>query len=98
MPHLSGGASRLASLLLPRIYAISSVVAPCDPGAAPESYDTLYGYGTLVTTVYVHGYDARERQRLLDQAASLVELLHHDTRYPTGSRVLEAGCGVGRKR
>jgi len=48
-----------------------------------------------VTTAYVHGYDARERQRLLDQAASLVELLHHDTRYPAGSRVLEAGCGVG---
>ena len=48
-----------------------------------------------MTTAYVHGYDARERQRLLDQAASLVELLHHDTRYPAGSRVLEAGCGVG---
>jgi SAM-dependent methyltransferase len=48
-----------------------------------------------VTTAYVHGYDARERQRLLDQAASLVELLHDDTRYPAGSRVLEAGCGVG---
>ena len=44
---------------------------------------------------YVHGYDAREAQRLRDQAASLVELLHHDTRYPAGSRVLEAGCGVG---
>ena len=48
-----------------------------------------------MTTAYVHGYDARERQRLLDQAASLVELLHHDTRYPAGSSVLEAGCGVG---
>ncbi len=48
-----------------------------------------------MTTAYVHGYDARERQRLLDQASTLVELLHHDTRYPAGSRVLEAGCGVG---
>jgi protein-L-isoaspartate O-methyltransferase len=48
-----------------------------------------------VKDAYVHGYDAREAQRLRDQAASLVELLHHDTRYPAGSRVLEAGCGVG---
>jgi SAM-dependent methyltransferase len=48
-----------------------------------------------VTTAYVHGYDERETQRLRDQAASLVDLLHHDTRYPAGSRVLEAGCGVG---
>jgi SAM-dependent methyltransferase len=44
---------------------------------------------------YVHGYDARESERLTDQAGSLVELLHHDTAYPAGSRVLEAGCGVG---
>ena len=44
---------------------------------------------------YVHGYDARESERLHDQAGSLVELLHHDTIYPPGSRVLEAGCGVG---
>ncbi len=48
-----------------------------------------------MSTAYVHGYDARENQRLRDQAASLVDLLHHDTRYPAGSRVLEAGCGVG---
>jgi hypothetical protein len=32
--HLAGGASRLAALLLPRIFPISSVVAPCHPGAA----------------------------------------------------------------
>lgn len=44
---------------------------------------------------YVHGYDARENVRLQDQAATLVELLHGDTAYPAGSRVLEAGCGVG---
>ncbi|MBC8162543.1 MAG: methyltransferase domain-containing protein [Roseiflexaceae bacterium] len=46
-------------------------------------------------TQYVHGYDSRENIRLQDQAASLVELLHADTRYSAGSRVLEAGCGVG---
>jgi ubiquinone/menaquinone biosynthesis C-methylase UbiE len=44
---------------------------------------------------YVHGYDQREHLRLQDQAATLVELLHADTIYPPGSRVLEVGCGVG---
>jgi ubiquinone/menaquinone biosynthesis C-methylase UbiE len=44
---------------------------------------------------YVHGYDSRENRRLQDQANTLVELLHFDTSYPAGSRVLEAGCGVG---
>jgi SAM-dependent methyltransferase len=44
---------------------------------------------------YVHGYDAREVERLQDQAGTLVELLHSDTAYPPGSTVLEAGCGVG---
>jgi len=44
---------------------------------------------------YVHGYDHRENTRLRDQASTLVELLHSDTSYPAGSRVLEAGCGVG---
>lgn len=44
---------------------------------------------------YVHGYDYREGIRLQDQASTLTELLHADTHYPAGSRVLEAGCGVG---
>lgn len=44
---------------------------------------------------YVHGYSPREAQRLLDQAHTLTDLLHYDTAYPEGSRVLEAGCGVG---
>ncbi|MFZ1935067.1 MAG: methyltransferase domain-containing protein [Thermoguttaceae bacterium] len=44
---------------------------------------------------YVHGYDHRENLRLQDQASTLVELLHSDTSYPPGCRVLEAGCGVG---
>ncbi|MCC6581277.1 MAG: methyltransferase domain-containing protein [Phycisphaeraceae bacterium] len=48
-----------------------------------------------MTNSYVHGYDTRESQRLADQASTLVELLHHDTVFPAGSRVLEAGCGVG---
>jgi ubiquinone/menaquinone biosynthesis C-methylase UbiE len=44
---------------------------------------------------YVHGYSARESERLADQAQTLTELLHHDTHYPAGSQVLEAGCGIG---
>ncbi|MGD8970223.1 MAG: methyltransferase domain-containing protein [Desulfobacterales bacterium] len=44
---------------------------------------------------YVHGYDSRENRRLQDQANTLVELLHSDTFYHAGCRVLEAGCGVG---
>jgi ubiquinone/menaquinone biosynthesis C-methylase UbiE len=44
---------------------------------------------------YVHGYDGREIRRLQDQANTLVELLHFDTVYQAGSRILEAGCGVG---
>jgi ubiquinone/menaquinone biosynthesis C-methylase UbiE len=48
-----------------------------------------------MTMRYVHGYDRRENTRLQDQAATLVELLHSDTFFPPGSRVLEAGCGVG---
>ena len=46
-------------------------------------------------TDYVHGYSERESARLLDQAGTLTELLHADTRYPAGASVLEAGCGVG---
>ena len=45
--------------------------------------------------IYVHGYSERESERLSDQAQTLTSLLHDDTRYPAGSRVLEAGCGIG---
>jgi trans-aconitate methyltransferase len=48
-----------------------------------------------MSTSYVHGYDSREAIRLQDQANTLAELLHSDSSYPAGSRVLEAGCGVG---
>jgi protein-L-isoaspartate O-methyltransferase len=44
---------------------------------------------------YVHGYSEREAERLNDQARTLEELLHADTGFPAGARVLEAGCGVG---
>jgi ubiquinone/menaquinone biosynthesis C-methylase UbiE len=44
---------------------------------------------------YVHGYTSRESERLLDQATTLTDLLHSDTSYPQGSKVLEVGCGIG---
>jgi len=44
---------------------------------------------------YVHGYTERENARLCDQANALSELLHHDSFYPAGGVVLEAGCGIG---
>lgn len=44
---------------------------------------------------YVHGYSEREARRLRDQAASVRELIHHDTELEPGSLVLEVGCGVG---
>jgi SAM-dependent methyltransferase len=49
----------------------------------------------MTPAAYVHGYQPREQQRLHDQASALERLLHADTHYPAGSRVLEAGCGVG---
>lgn len=44
---------------------------------------------------YVHGRSDRETERLHEQASGLGFLLHEGTRYPPGSTVLEAGCGVG---
>ncbi|MGB9133052.1 MAG: methyltransferase domain-containing protein [Methanosarcina sp.] len=44
---------------------------------------------------YVHGYSEREALRLSEQAETLEKLLHHDTIYPPGAKVLEAGCGIG---
>ena len=47
------------------------------------------------TIKYVHGYSNKEALRLADQADTLTGILHSDTAYPSGSKVLEAGCGVG---
>jgi ubiquinone/menaquinone biosynthesis C-methylase UbiE len=49
----------------------------------------------MTATAYVHGYSTREAVRLVDQANTLSGLLHHDTSYPPGARVLECGCGTG---
>ncbi len=53
------------------------------------------GLNRKMTSRYVHGYSELESTRLVDQATTLTDLLHHDTAYPAGSVVLEAGCGVG---
>ena len=45
--------------------------------------------------MYIHGYGERESERLVAQAGSVVRLLHGDTRFPPGARVLEVGCGTG---
>lgn len=44
---------------------------------------------------YVHGRSGRESERLDFQASRLADFLHDGTRYPAGSLVLEAACGVG---
>jgi ubiquinone/menaquinone biosynthesis C-methylase UbiE len=49
----------------------------------------------MTSSGYVHGYSGREAVRLADQANTLSGLLHHDTAYAPGSRVLECGCGTG---
>ncbi len=48
-----------------------------------------------MTADYIHGYGAREAQRLQDQSWTLAGILHSGTRYPDGATVLEAGCGTG---
>ncbi len=44
---------------------------------------------------YVHGYTELETTRLNDQASTLSSILHHDSIFPEGAKVLEAGCGIG---
>ena len=44
---------------------------------------------------YIHGYSHEENKRLVDQATTIAEILHYDSYWPEGSRVLEVGCGVG---
>jgi SAM-dependent methyltransferase len=46
---------------------------------------------------YVHGYTAREAERLADQAAILEPLLHDGVFFPSGGTVFEPGCGTGRQ-
>lgn len=44
---------------------------------------------------YVHGYSTEEGERLNRQAGILSGFIHANAIFAPGSRVLEAGCGVG---
>lgn len=44
---------------------------------------------------YIHGFSKEETRRLYDQASSIEQFLHWDSKWPEGSLILEAGCGVG---
>jgi len=44
---------------------------------------------------YIHGYSKEESKRLYDQANSIAEFLHWDSKWEAGATILEAGCGVG---
>ncbi|MEM6317558.1 MAG: methyltransferase domain-containing protein [Bacteroidota bacterium] len=44
---------------------------------------------------YIHGYSNEESQRLYDQANSIADFLHWDSKWASGTTILEAGCGVG---
>jgi 2-polyprenyl-3-methyl-5-hydroxy-6-metoxy-1,4-benzoquinol methylase len=50
----------------------------------------------MAKTEYVHGYGTREQQRLVEQAEHWRHRLIVDgTTLPSGTRLLEIGCGVG---
>jgi SAM-dependent methyltransferase len=71
-------------------------ICTCNTGPKPDR-PGLAGEvpGSMADNRYIHGYSERESERLSDQAQTLTGLLHNDTHYPAGARVLEAGCGIG---
>ncbi|MEM9261381.1 MAG: LysR family transcriptional regulator, partial [Bacteroidota bacterium] len=44
---------------------------------------------------YIHGYSQREMDRLYEQSLTIADILHWDSYWDPGTKVLEAGCGVG---
>ena len=65
------------------------------PGKISKSEPCYISMTNETTPAYGHGYSEREPERLYDQAGSVRNLVHQGTSYPPGSKVLEAGCGVG---
>src|SRR6266508_3560862 len=61
-----GGASRLTALLLAYICPICSLVAPCDPGAAPGTLATNFGIGTLGAPRRLAKQPAHEHAQLIE--------------------------------
>lgn len=81
---------------------LADALSTLDPPSAtttdgPADGDVLMKVISSMTMLdgYVHGHRAVEHARLVDQADTLTELLHADTGFPPGARVLEVGCGVG---
>ena len=78
-----GRGSRLAALLLPHVFPICSVLAPCDPGAALGTLAPNFGLGTLdVDDVDVLPLDVRIAEHLA--AANPLAITHtqQQTRAP----------------
>jgi ubiquinone/menaquinone biosynthesis C-methylase UbiE len=48
-----------------------------------------------MSSLYVHGYDDRESERLSVQAGAVATLVHDGISFRPGARVLEVGCGTG---
>ncbi len=44
---------------------------------------------------YTHGYSLQETNRLYDQASTVADFIHWDSYWEKGTKILEAGCGVG---
>jgi DNA-binding transcriptional MerR regulator len=76
---------------------LTEALAAIDSPPVPGEEDVLMKVIASMTMFdgYVHGHRPVEHTRLADQADTLTRLLHSDTGYPAGSRVLEVGCGVG---
>jgi SAM-dependent methyltransferase len=83
--------------MFPSLWDIRDVspLGPTDENANDSIYSDKELPSIMSIQEYVHGYSPREGERLADQAATVEGLLHHDTVYPPGSRILEAGCGIG---
>jgi ubiquinone/menaquinone biosynthesis C-methylase UbiE len=44
---------------------------------------------------YLHGYSPAEQRRLHRQARTFAPILHRDLQFPSGTHLLEVGCGAG---
>lgn len=60
-----------------------------------ELEDRMLEFKRVRENKYVHGYSSSEVSRLYDQASTVADFIHWDSYWSDGSRILEAGCGVG---
>jgi len=64
-------------------------------GSVAELEERMVEFKQVRMSKYVHGYSLHEVSRLYDQASTVGEFIHWDSYWSEGSRILEAGCGVG---